>query len=123
MSETEDQKYLHRSWSELGDFYISFSVKTTSEGFQSSLRALGKLCYAIEKTYLNDQLFAHTSHANLMICQTRTSYPPSFGAEYLVIKPLIDPALQFSIKHEGKGEGAWLRMSEPEELKTSSTAF
>ena len=116
MTSGEDttQRFIHRSWSELANFYSSFDQ--WKGDIQLALTAIGKLTLSIERSDLNSQLFAHTSHANLLICQTRNTYPPRLGAEFLVISPRNTGRLRFTLSRWGKGDEKWSRTVVPDDL-------
>ena len=61
--EGANPRFLHRSWTELGSFYLSY--ESPDDGLRLGLEALEKLTLSIERSYLKDQLFAHTSHCLL----------------------------------------------------------
>lgn len=116
-----NNKYLHRSWPELAQFYASFP--TTLADLRLALDALGHLCEAIHRSHLNDQLFAHTSHERLMICQSRNVFPPPQGVAFLVIHPLSNATLRVSIERWGQGEDDWVRVVEHTDLVKKFNTF
>ncbi len=86
---------MQRSWGELEAFYEELVEKY---GWGEACKALGNLCRTIGKSHLGAQLFAHTSHACLVISQTETGFPPAPGHHFLRLTP-DNSEIVFEIEH------------------------
>jgi len=114
----KDNALLHRSWTSIFEFY--HERQTDIGGYQCAIDALEKLSFAISRSHLNRQLFAHTSHDRLMISQTKSTYPPPAGSSFLVIEPRVEGDLQLSMEYWGakhrEKDKEWARLTEAKDL-------
>jgi hypothetical protein len=123
MEKESKMSALTRDWTDLQAFYLDLAAKADQPGFNTALNGLAVLCGQISKSHLRETLFAHQSMHDLFISQTDTEYPPHPSVQWMVIRPLPDGMLEFTLEHAKAKEGDWLRRVPSDAVVTNLNKF